>query len=89
MHEQRRLQTANLAEVFFRVATMISDGGVDFVAAGSDKYHQRAKAISNQGNLSSRFLQLNSGADRFHDISCARIAIKRHVQSQAVLPIGF
>ena len=80
---------ANLAEVFFRVAAMISNGGVDLIAGGRDKGHQCTEAVPLQGNLSSRLWQLNSGADRFYDIFHARIAIIRRVKSQAVLPVSF
>ena len=34
VHEQRGLQPANLAEVFFRLTAMKSNGGIDFVAGG-------------------------------------------------------
>jgi hypothetical protein len=46
MHQQRGFQTANLAEVFFRLAAMLSNGCVDFVASSGDENHQPAKAIS-------------------------------------------
>ena len=82
-------QPANFAEVFFRVAAMISNGGVDLMASGRDKGHQCAEAVALQGNLSGRLRQLNSGADRFHDISRACVAIIRRVKSQTVLPVGF
>src|SRR5436190_2241883 len=88
MHKQRGLQSANLREVFFRFPAMISNGSVDFVAGGREKYHQAAKTISEQGDLSSRLSQLNSGADRFYDIPRTRIAIKRRIKSETVLPGG-
>jgi hypothetical protein len=81
VHQQGGVQPANLAEVFFRVAAMIGNGGVDLIAGGRDKGHQCTEAVPLQGNLSGRLWQLNSGADRFHDIFRARIAIIRRVKS--------
>src|SRR5580704_949212 len=89
MHEQGSIQPAKLAEVFFRVGSMISDSGVDLVAGSCDKDHQCAEAVPLQGNLSGRLWQLNSGADRFHDIFRARIAIVHHTQPQTMLPVRF
>src|ERR1700719_1831750 len=68
---------------------MISNGGVDLIAGGRDKGHQCTEAVPLQGDLSGRLWQLNSGADRLHDIFRASIAIIRRVKSQAVLPVSF
>src|SRR5580704_4057999 len=89
VHQQRGLQPANFAQVFFRVSAMISNGGVDFVPGGRDKYHQCTEAVPLQGDLSSGLWQLNSGAYRFHDIFRAGIAIICRVQPQTVLPVSF
>ncbi len=75
VHQQRSFQSANLAEVFFRVAAVIGNGGVDFVSGGRNEGHQSTQAVPLQGNLSGRLRQLNSGADRFHDVARTRIAI--------------
>src|SRR5580693_561218 len=63
VRQQGGVQPANLAEVFLRVAPVISDSGVDLVAGGCDKGHQCTEAVPLQGNLSSRLWQLNSSAD--------------------------
>src|SRR5271170_7831571 len=75
VHQQRRIKPVDLGQIFFRITAMISNHSVDFVAGGRDKYHQPAKTISEQGDLSCRPCQLNSGADRVHDIFHARLAI--------------
>src|ERR1700722_19140757 len=64
VHQQGGVQPANLAEVFFRVAPMISNSGVDLIARGCDEGHQCTEAVPLQGNLSSRLWQLNSTAVR-------------------------
>src|SRR6202041_3321388 len=51
VHQQGGVQPANLAEVFFRVAAVIANGGVDLRAGGRDKGHQCTEAVSLQGNL--------------------------------------
>ena len=79
VHEQRGLQSVNFGEVFLRIAAMISNGGVDFVAGGRKKYHQGTKTKSKQSNSSTRFFQLNGSADCFHDIPRTRISIKCHI----------
>src|SRR5580700_1510132 len=75
VHEQRGLQSVNFGEVFLRIAAMISNGGVNFVAGGRKKYHQGTKTKSKQSNSSTRFLKFNGSADRFHDVPHTRIAI--------------
>src|SRR5271170_2676850 len=83
------MQSANLTEIFFRVAAVISDSRVDLIASGRDKGHQCAEAVPLQGNPSGRFWQLNSSADRFQNIFHARIAVIGRVKSQTVLPVDF
>src|SRR5580693_3772759 len=89
MHQQRSTQTANFAEIFFGIATMISDGSIDLVAGGYDKGHQCAKAVALHGNLAGRIRQRSSRADRLPDIFSASIAIISSVKPQTVLPVGF
>src|SRR4029077_14623948 len=82
-------QAADFAEVFFCVAAMVSNGGVDLMASGRDKGHQCAEAVALQGNPPGRLGQLKSGADCLRDIARASVAIIRRVNPQTVLPVGF
>src|ERR1700693_6255796 len=43
VHQQGSAQPANLAEIFFGVATMVSNRCIDLIAGGYDKSHQRAE----------------------------------------------
>jgi len=51
MHEQWGLQPAHRAEVFFRGAAVVSNGGINIGAGGRDEYHERAEAISEEADL--------------------------------------
>src|SRR5271154_354780 len=89
MHEQWGLQSVNFGEVFLRIGAMISNGGVDFVAGGRYKDHQGTKTKSKQSNFSTRFFKLNGSTNRFHDVPHTRVAIKRRIKSETVLPAFF
>src|ERR1700733_1934742 len=88
MHQQGGAEAPDFAEVFFRVASMIANGGVDLMASGRDKGHQCTEAVALQGNLSSRLRQFKSGANRLRNITRACVAIICTVEPQTVLPVS-
>src|SRR5580704_11112012 len=45
MHQQGSAQPANFAEIFFGVATVISNGSIDLIAGGYDEGHQCTEAV--------------------------------------------
>jgi hypothetical protein len=87
VHQQRSAQPANLAEIFFSVAAMVSDRSIDLIAGGYDKSHQRAEAVALHGNLAGRLRKLSSRANCFLDIFRAGIAVISSVKPQTVLPV--
>ena len=89
MHQQGSVQPTDLAQIFFRVAAMVSNDSVDLMTGGCDKSHQRTEAVSLQADFSGRLRQLSGGADRFPDIFRAGVAIICCVKSEAVLPVIF
>ena len=52
MHQKGRIKSVNLSQIFLGIAAVISDRGVDTMAAhGCQEDHQRAEAIAEDGNL--------------------------------------
>jgi hypothetical protein len=55
MHQQRRLQAVDLAQILLGVAAVIGHRGVDAVAHGRQEGHQPAKTIALDSNLADTF----------------------------------
>src|SRR5271155_2594468 len=52
MHEKGRIKPIDLSQIFLSISAVISDPGVDAVAAhGCQEDHQRAQAIAEEGDL--------------------------------------
>src|SRR4029077_10748567 len=52
MHENGRVKSIDLSQIFLSIGAVIPDCGVDaIVAHGCHENHQRAEAISEHGNL--------------------------------------
>src|SRR5580698_10033499 len=50
MHEQRRIESVNLAQVLFGVTAVIGDGGIDVTAHSRQERHQPPEAVALNGN---------------------------------------
>jgi hypothetical protein len=87
VHQQGSAQPANLAEIFFGVAAMVSNRCIDLIAGGYDKSHQCAEAVALHANLAGRLRQRRGCAYRFPDILSTGIAIIGPVKPQTVLPV--
>src|SRR5580658_3291337 len=56
MHEKRRVKPIDLSQIFLSLGTVIPDRGVDAVVAHRcHEDHQRAEAISEQGDFTVAF----------------------------------
>jgi hypothetical protein len=50
MHQHGRMKPIDLSQIFLSVTAVISDRSVDALAHGCQKDHQRAEAMSEDGN---------------------------------------
>ena len=90
MHQQRRIKPIDLSQIFLSVAAVISDRGVDAVAAhGRQEDHQRAEAIAEDGNLAGALRELGHCVDGVLNVPGARVSVISLIQTKAVLPVGF
>ena len=89
MHQKGRIKPVDLSQIFLSVAAVISDRGVDTVAAhGCQEDHQRAEAIAEEGNLAVALREVAYGVDGVLDVLGARVSVISSVQTKAVLPVG-
>src|SRR5258708_12214467 len=78
-----------LPQILLSIAAVISDRGVDAVAAhGCQEDHQRAEAIAEDGNLAVALREVAYCVDGVLDVLCARVSVISPVQTKAVLPVG-
>ena len=63
MHQHGRMKPIDLSQIFVSVTAVISDRSVDAVAHGCQKDHQRAEAITVDGNPAGAPRQLSHGVD--------------------------
>src|SRR4029077_20617918 len=79
----------DLSQIFFSIAAVISDCGVDAVAAhGCQEDHQPAEAIAEDGNPAVALREVAYCVEGVLDVLGARVSVIRSVQTKAVLPVG-
>src|SRR5260370_31231919 len=61
MHQQRRIEPVDLAQIFLGVTAVIDDRSFDAIAGGRQECHQAAEAVTENGNLTSALRQLCHG----------------------------
>src|SRR5579862_6565740 len=90
MHENGRTKPIDLSQIFFSIAAVIPDRGVDTVVAhGCHEDHQRAEAIAEQGNLAIALRKATCCVDGVLDVLDAGISVISLIEAKAVLPVGF
>src|SRR5258708_22964711 len=78
-----------LPQILLSIAAVISDRGVDAVAAhGCQEDHQRAEAIAEDGNLAVALREVAYCVDGVLDVLRARVSDISSVQTKAVLPVS-
>src|SRR5580698_6579309 len=89
MHQQRRVKSVDLSQVFVGIGAMIPDGSVDAVVAHSGhEDHQRAEAIAEQANLAGAFRETAYRIDGVFDVLYAGISVISRIEAKAVVPVG-
>src|SRR5437879_13472587 len=58
VHQQRRIKTVDLAQIFLSVTAVISDRGVDAVARSRQEGHQATETKAHDGNLTTAVREL-------------------------------
>src|SRR4029077_52360 len=78
----------DLSQIFFSLAAVISDRGVDAVVAhGCQEDHQRAEAIAEDGNPAVALREVAYCVDGVLDVLGTRVSVISSVQTKAVLPV--
>ena len=77
MHQQGRVQAVDLVEIFFGIAAVISDGGVDGVARGRQEGHQRAEAITQNSDFAVAFGQIGHNVGGVLNVLDAGVSVDR------------
>src|SRR5260370_5756082 len=89
VHEKGRVQPIGLSQIFLSIGAVIPDRGVDAVVAhGCHEDHQRAEAITEDGNLAVALREVAYCVDRVLDVLCSRVSVISSVQTKPVLPVS-
>src|SRR5260370_19179692 len=89
VHEKGRVQPIGLSQIFLSIGAVIPDRGVDAVVAhGCHEDHQRAEAITEDGNLAVALREVAYCVDRVLDVLCSRVSVISSVQTTSVLPVS-
>src|SRR5712664_2042739 len=87
-HQQRRIKTVDLAQIFLSVTAMISDRGVDAVARSRQEGHQATETKAHDGNLPTAVRELGHRVGSILNVSGAGVPVISLVEAKAVLPVG-
>src|SRR5580658_713391 len=76
MHQKGRIKPIDLSQIFFSIAAVISHCGVDAVVAyGCQEDHQRAEAITEDGNPAVALWEVAYCVDGVLDVLGARVSV--------------
>jgi hypothetical protein len=88
VHQQWRVETADLAQILLGVAAVIGDRSVGAVARGRQERHQSADAIAKDRNLAGALGQLGHNVGGVLDVLGAGVSVIGLIETKAVAPVG-
>ena len=88
MHQQRRIKSVDLVEIFLSVTTVIYDRRIDTIARGRQESHRSAEAIAKDGNPADTLRQLGHDISGVLNVLGAGVSIIGLIEAKAVLPVG-
>src|SRR6266576_3492374 len=88
VHQQRRIKTVDLAQIFLSVTAVISDRGVDAVARSCQEGQQATETKAHDGNLTTAVRELGHRVGGILNVSGAGVPVISLVEAKAVLPVG-
>ena len=87
MHQQGRMETAELAEILLGVTAVVGNCSVNAVAHGRQEGHQRPEAVAKYGNPGGALGHPGHGVSGVLDIPNTSISVIGLIEAKTVLPV--